>query len=266
MATLEFNASRSSLRFERGLEASRYRPADSACRPRLAVISTYNDLCGIAAYTRSLEKQLADMFDVTVFDLDQYLLRGTHRRVRRFADRHIRDICREIREFDAVNLQLEHGTLGQARRDIYRRFCWILRAAPRISVTFHTIFVNEAFDYRTYLTNILKLNFIKASVLQSNYQRTQLLSTVIAKRLRRAQRFKPVSVIVHTRRDHAHMKYVYGLRNVADHPLSFLDTADAEAVRRTLVRVVNDPTIKVSLAVPADPTRSRRRRQVPQQR
>jgi glycosyltransferase involved in cell wall biosynthesis len=236
MATLEFNAFRP-LRFAaRGLEMSRYRPTDGTCRPRLAVISTYNDLCGIAGYTRGLERQLSDIFDVTVFDLDQYLLRATHRRVRRFADRHIRDICREIREFDAVNLQLEHGTLGYARRDIYRRFCWILRAAPRISVTFHTIFVTEAFDYWMYLKYILKFNFAEAGALRSNYQRAQLLSTGIAKRLRRAQRFKPVSIIVHTRRDHAHMKYVYGLRNVSDHPLSFLSKADADAVRQSASR------------------------------
>jgi glycosyltransferase involved in cell wall biosynthesis len=232
MATLEFNAFRP-LRFAvRELELSSYRPTDGACRPRLALISTYNDLCGIAGYTRCLEKQLSDIFDVTVFDLDQYLLRATHRRVRRFADRHIRDICREIREFDAVNLQLEYGTLGGARRDIYRRFCWILRAAPRISVTFHTIFISEAFDYWRHLKQILSFSFAKAGALRSNYRRAQLLSAGIAKRLRRAQRFKPVSVIVHTGRDHAHMKYVYGLKNVSDHPLSFLSKADADAVRQ----------------------------------
>jgi hypothetical protein len=146
MATIEFNALRPLRLAARRPEVFPYRPTDGASRPRLAVISTYNDLCGIAGYTRGLERQLGDMFDVTVFDLDQYLLRATHRRVRRFADRHIRAICREIREFDAVNLQLEHGTLGGERRDIYRRFCWILWAAPRISVTFHTIFVTEAFD------------------------------------------------------------------------------------------------------------------------
>ena len=44
-------------------------------RKRLALISTHDDLCGIAAYTRCLEKQLNDVFEVTVFDLDQYLLR-----------------------------------------------------------------------------------------------------------------------------------------------------------------------------------------------
>ena len=65
-------------------------------RKRLALISSHSDLCGIAAYTRYLEKQLSDVFEVTVFDLDQYLLRSTHGRVKKFGDRHILDICREI--------------------------------------------------------------------------------------------------------------------------------------------------------------------------
>jgi glycosyltransferase involved in cell wall biosynthesis len=236
MAMVEVEASRSPFLVAVGREAPPSRPADRAARPRLAVISTYSDLCGIAGYTRGLANQLGDVFEVTVFDLDQYLLRSTHRRVRRFADRHIHDICREISEFDAVNLQLEHGTLGYDRRDIYRRFCWILRAAPRISVTFHTILVPEAFDYWVYLKEICKCHFNKASALRSNYYRAQLLSAGIARRLRRAQRFKPVSVIVHTRRDRANMEYVHGLRNVHDHPLSFLGEADAKAIRQTASR------------------------------
>ena len=50
-------------------------------RKKLALISTRDELCGIAAYTRSLERQLGDIFDVRVFDLDQYLLRSTHGRI-----------------------------------------------------------------------------------------------------------------------------------------------------------------------------------------
>src|ERR1700728_5115797 len=79
-------------------------------RERLAIVSTRNKLCGIAAYTHALERQLADIFDITVFDLDQYLLRGRHPRVRALGNRHIRQICQDIAGFDTVNLQLEHGT------------------------------------------------------------------------------------------------------------------------------------------------------------
>src|SRR5712671_5124170 len=115
-------------------------------RETLAIVSTRSKLCGIAAYTAALRRQLSEAFDVTVFDLDQYLLRSTHRRVRRLADRHIKEICDAIRRFDVVNLQLEHGTLGRNGRDIYRRFCWLSAAAPRLSVTFHTLLMPPHFD------------------------------------------------------------------------------------------------------------------------
>jgi glycosyltransferase involved in cell wall biosynthesis len=255
MATVEFEAprefasSRPAFFPAVALDRSGLRSAGRGSRRRLALVSTYNELCGIAAYTRSLEKQLADVFDVTVFDLNQYLLRSTHRRVRKFGDRHIQEICREIREYDSVNLQLEHGTLGFSCRDIYRRFSWIVRSSPQISVTFHTIFQSEAFAFWEYFRELVGFNFVKAAELRSSYLRTHLLSVGIAGRLRRAQRFKPVSVIVHTRRDLAQMKFVHGMRNVYDHPLSFLSDADAGDIRRSASRskfTILDPVPKDS--------------------
>src|SRR5258705_245173 len=204
----------------------------STARAWLAVVSTYDNLCGIAAYTRSLERQLGDIFDVTVFDLNQFLLRSTHRRVRKFGDKHIQAICREIRHYDTVNLQLEHGTLGRGCSDIFRRFSWILRSSPQLSVTFHSIIQSEAFDLAECFKEMCRFNFTKAIALRAHYMRSNRLSAGIASRLRRAQRFKPVSVIVHTRRDLWHMKYVHGMRSVYDHPLSFLGGAEAQEIRR----------------------------------
>jgi hypothetical protein len=105
MTTLEFDA-QSPLLSHTATSAPSLRSASRTAGTRLAVISTHDDLCGIAAYTRSLERQLGDIFDVTVLQLNQFLLRSTHRRVRRFGDRHIQAICREIRHYETVNLQL----------------------------------------------------------------------------------------------------------------------------------------------------------------
>jgi len=224
MTTLEFESQPAVLGSAKASTAP-LRRVSRAARARLAVVSTYDDLCGIAAYTRSLERQLDDIFDVTVFDLNQFLLRSTHRRVRKFGDRHIQAICREIRHYDAVNLQLEHGTLGRGCSDIFRRFSWILRSSPQLSVTFHSIMQSEAFDLAECFKEVCRFNFTKAIAMRAHYMRSNRLSAGIASRLRRAQRFKPVSVIVHTRRDLWHMKYVHGMRSVYDHPLSFLGGA-----------------------------------------
>ncbi len=199
-------------------------------RDRLAIVSTRNKLCGIAAYTQALERQLAEVFDITVFDLDQYLLRSQHPRVRALGDRHIKEICREIARFDTVNLQLEYGTLGRGAKDIERRFRWLVAASPRLSVTFHTLIRPPAFPIADVAKAILTFKWSKAVDIRTIYARSNRLSAGIAKCLRRAQRRKPVSVIVHNHRDGSDARHLHAFRRVFDHPLSFLSSIEAESV------------------------------------
>ena len=235
MTSLEFEAT--SPLFPRATRgAARPQAAGRSGRASLAIISVFDELCGIAAYTQSLQKQLSESYEVTVFELDQYLLRATHRTLRQMADQHIKQICRDIASFDAVNLQLEHGTLGRRPVDIYRRFSSILAAAPQLSVTFHTMIASTGFDFAAWLRAAARLRFGAAMRIKSEYVRRNLLSVGIARRLRRAQRSKHVALIVHNRRDLRQMQYVYKLRNVHDHPLSFLGPAEAREIRSTAAR------------------------------
>ncbi len=200
-------------------------------RETLAIVSTSSKLCGIAAYTAALCRQLAGAFDITVFDLNQYLLRNPHRRVRALGDRHVKEICRAIRGFDCVNLQLEYGTLGRHGSDICRRFRWLTDAAPRLSVTFHTLLMPPVFDGVGFLKALATFQFKAAARIQAEYRRTHLLSVGIARQLRRIQAHKQVSAIVHNRRDLYDVRYVFGIRHAFDHPLSYLAAAEVEAVR-----------------------------------
>src|ERR1700686_1382438 len=154
-------------------------------KERLAIVSTRSRLCGIAAYTATLRRQLGEAFDITVFDLDQYLLRSPHRRVRRLADHRIKDICRALGDFDAVNLQLEYGTLGRHAIDIDRRFRWLVAASPRLSVTFHTLLSPPGFDGTGVAKALLTGKWRTAARMQSDFHRNRLLSYGIARQLRR---------------------------------------------------------------------------------
>jgi len=91
-------------------------------KPSLAVVSTFDELCGIAGYTRALVRQLEPHFALEVFDLDQFFMRSTNSGVRKKADAMIEEFCRRLKTFDSVNIQLEHGTLGAKRSDIIKRF------------------------------------------------------------------------------------------------------------------------------------------------
>jgi len=55
-----------------------------------------------------------------------------------------------------------------------------LRAAPRLSVTFHTVFQCEAFNHREYFRELLKRNLAKAIAMRAQYNREHLLSARLA--------------------------------------------------------------------------------------
>lgn len=196
---------------------------------RLAVVTTYDDLCGIAGFSRSLVRALEPHYDVEVFDLDQFLLRLTDRLGRQKGDLYFKSICRQLREFDIVNLQLEFGTLGTLEKDIFRRMEWLCRAAPELSVTFHTVPRLEAIDW-AHIGRLVgrfrfsqALNYYMGVSFQKSVARTYSL-------LRRTARRKPLSLIVHTRRDRRYLEVVQDFKKVYDHPLSFLQADEAENV------------------------------------
>jgi glycosyltransferase involved in cell wall biosynthesis len=174
---------------------------------------------------------LSDIFEVTVLGLDQFILRNRTRRGRRAGDSHLKGICRQIAKFDVVNLQLEHGTLGRSATDIYRRFGWIVAASRQISVTFHTMPVAE-FDFAAWGRALARLRAAAALKMHGDYLRQAVLSAGILGQIRRAQRKKRVAVIVHNRIDRRRLELLYGIRNVHDHPLSFLSEAEAADIRR----------------------------------
>jgi len=200
-------------------------------KQKLAIISTFDDLCGIAGYTRFLTKQLSEHFEVKVFDLDQYFMRGTHSAVVKRADQMIAEMAAEISNFDFVNIQLEYGTLGRKQQHIIARFKKLTNAARDLSVTFHTILPQSPFEYGLMFGDISKFRLMRAANRVASHLNVRALVASTYGHLRQLQIKKPVSIIVHTRRDMRLMKYVNGFNHVYDHPLSFVAPAEAEKLR-----------------------------------
>ncbi len=201
-------------------------------RKRLAIVSTYDELCGIAGYTRALVRELEANFDIDVMDLNQYLLRSPYKRVQRLADLHIKDIARRLRRFDCVNIQLEYGTLGRTERQIIRRLRCLVSAAPALSVTFHTIIVPGDLGWPEFwaLASAGKIATLLA------YRRNASLASKTYAMLRAAQRRKHVSAIAHNKRDMQLLRDVVRLKQVHNHPLAFVSPTQAEAIRAVSTR------------------------------
>ncbi|MGV6815430.1 MAG: hypothetical protein ACWA5W_10560 [Phycisphaerales bacterium] len=195
-------------------------------RPKLAVISTYNELCGIAAYTERLERYLTDDFDVTVLKLDQSILRSDTPRRMKLAEKHIDDICRQIRSYDAVNIQYEPGTLGPTGGIAFKRLKRIVQASPALSVTFHTFAHSGGFPTLKVLKAFSKLKAGHALSIAKDWWRSRAIGASVFKLLKAEEKHKHVSLIVHTKREAGFLKLDYDFKNVFDHPLSFLREED----------------------------------------
>ncbi|SFR42898.1 hypothetical protein SAMN04488005_1836 [Yoonia tamlensis] len=191
-------------------------------KPRLAIVSTFNDQCGIAGYTRALLTQLHNAFEIEVFDLDQSLMRATQGNLLTAADAQIKSFCDAFAGFDAVNIQLEYGTLGSMPSDISRRFKALVDAAPALSVTFHTILPNQEFPKDKFREQFFRVQIWNCYATTSRYLAAKRFRKQIYDTLLLAQTRKPVSIIVHTPRDAKAMRIAEGFKTVYDHPLAFL--------------------------------------------
>jgi glycosyltransferase involved in cell wall biosynthesis len=203
---------------------------------RLAIVSTYDEMCGIAGYTRALEQQLRPHAEVTVFDLDQYLLRSPHARVQRLADLYIKNVAANLHEFDSVNIQLEYGTLGRTEHQINRRLRRLVNAAPAVSVTFHTILGHEPLDWAAIGRSLLTGQVNRAVQIVKGFRRGRELGARTYRLLHARQKTHPVNVIVHTKRDARLLRDVFRIRNVDHHPLSYVSPEQAERVRQAATR------------------------------
>jgi glycosyltransferase involved in cell wall biosynthesis len=204
-------------------------------KPKLAIVSTYDELCGIASYTIALKKQLDPFFDITVFELDQFLLRHRNPRVRKMGDRHIVEICEKLRAFPVVNIQLEYGTFGAVNGDIQRRLKLVMDAAPSLSVTFHTVLAPTGSQWQDAWGNLKAGRLIRAFRDVANPYLPGLGVTTY-RHLARLQRKKPVHIIVHTGRDARMMRYVQGFDHVHHHPLAFFTKDDVKTIKTSASR------------------------------
>ncbi|MCW8309407.1 hypothetical protein AruPA_20520 [Acidiphilium sp. PA] len=212
--------------------------AASGTRPKIAIVSTFNELCGIAGYTKAVRRQLSSVADVTVFDLDQYLLRNTRRPVIKLAEKHINEIAAKLPEFDAVNIQLEHGTFGKTPDRILSRLSKIVKASPRMCITFHTILDSDNSALSDAWHQALKGRIDRALALVGMNLRGRVLSFGVYRMLRKTQKKKDVAIIVHNKRDMRLLRDVYGLKGVEHHPLAYMDELEVDRVKATVSRTM----------------------------
>ena len=108
---------------------------------KMAIISSYSESCGNAAFTKVLHdsiEQYSVGCDVDVIELNLSLLQSKHFKIRRLADDHVVEICKKMQEYDYINIQFEAGLFGSIQKDIVARMRKIIDSHRNVSITLHS--------------------------------------------------------------------------------------------------------------------------------
>ncbi|MCA0421966.1 MAG: hypothetical protein LCH61_01370 [Proteobacteria bacterium] len=200
--------------------------------PRLAVISSYDRLCGIANYVSRLVPQFHSFADVEVLPLDVDLLSSPTGADIIEGDNHIRGIASRLAEFDMVNIHVEHGLYGVETSQILRRLKILFGAAPALCLTLHWLTPKPHINLLDDARQAFKGDFegIGRSIYRAiNYSR--LGKHLYGRYLRNLQQKKPICFITHNVGDRDRLVHEYGLSDVFDHPLAYLSPGDVEAAK-----------------------------------
>src|ERR1700733_1745864 len=111
-------------------------------KERLAIVSSYDELCGNASYTKALADGLSRYYDVVVISLNVELLRKGEKAS---GETHIQEICQQLKSFDCVNIQFEAGLFGSDLSLILRRFLKIAGACKKFVLTMHRFHAKEKY-------------------------------------------------------------------------------------------------------------------------
>lgn len=196
-------------------------------KEKLAIISSYDDFCGNASYTKALREGLARHYDVTVISLNVRLLRNESRKR---IQQYLKQICEQLQSYDCVNIQFEEGLFGSSFSSIKYSFFTIAKACKKLVLTMHRVhgkmkYPNFALLGKSLLKFKLK-PYVKSFLQTYATNRHVPLYNSIIKFCKRRQ----IPIIVHTLRSKEFIQEKFSYQNVFDHPLSFYDQTYIESI------------------------------------
>jgi glycosyltransferase involved in cell wall biosynthesis len=187
-------------------------------KPSLAIISTYDDLCGIASYVKAIEHSLSEYFDVTILNLAVGLQND-----RIAFDKHIEEISEKLTRYDVVNLHFESALFGQTGREITKRLDKIMQASKKLIFTSHRLDVGVGLNRYSLFNKLKKFQFLSLLHEIGAWYKARYITSHIIATLKKRPSCAPYHIIVHRKLDAMRLKYVFGYDTdtVLAYPLVF---------------------------------------------
>ena len=190
---------------------------------KLAIISSYDELCGNATYTEVLRKEFTKHYEVDVLALKTKWLSSSNGKLKALAEQHIEEMAQKLKGYDCVNIQFEAGLYGTYPYDIVRRIKKLVRSSRNIVFTMHRVDIRQSIFDRGVLRSFLSTNFFAALKTFRRQNHFPIVYEKVVNFLKEESHHKNVQIIVHTQRDRDTVKQVFEFDNVYDFPLTFLN-------------------------------------------
>lgn len=200
---------------------------------KVAIVSSHNTLCGIAKYVSRLQAALDNYFTVQIVKLDVDLLKDTSGPGRILGDQHIEEIFRSLNDnFDVVNIHVENGLFGSQSVDISRRLKRLFCVSKPLFVTMHWLSPKPFFEFQGFLNDAFSFKFERIyRYFRQRYNYHLVGSSLYGRDLKAHQKRKFVGLIAHSRHDRSRLQAEFGLKQIHDHPISYLNRDEIERVQ-----------------------------------
>lgn len=194
---------------------------------KLAIISSYKELCGIASYTSILEKEFKKYFEVDIIRLDTRILRSDKKNIIKMANAHIDEISNLVKNYDYINIQFESSLFGSIPELVTNRVLKIIKNCKNLIFTFHSINLNsEKINKRKLLSKSI-ISEIKS---YRNHKRLVNIYYSIINCIKDIDKKegRNMSIMVHTPDSRKEIELTFEFNKVFDYPLSMLSKEERE--------------------------------------
>ncbi|BDS49757.1 glycosyltransferase [Rhodoluna lacicola] len=193
---------------------------------KLAILSSYDVICGNAAFSERLIKSINESnsgWKAFPVDLNLNLNQNIGKLEVKAADRNFEEIASKLREFDAVNIQFEAGLYGILPSHVKRRLKKVLTANPKTFITYHSPRTTTNFKPRKDAIRFaLRGRLIKAVASELDYFRLNF-DVRMNRQIIKLLKSNDIPVVVHTTRSKDLLSFVFGLKDVHAHPIIFAE-------------------------------------------
>ena len=106
-------------------------------KKKLAIISSYNTMCGHASYTHVLKEALSEYYETDIIPINYKLLSNAHPTARKLHAKYLQEVAEKLKKYDCVNIQFEAGLYGYNMATACNNVALLIKSSRSLLVTIH---------------------------------------------------------------------------------------------------------------------------------